>query len=177
MPEVNATLAANRDAIDDLIAASERSSGAWTSPPAPGKWSPSQIVEHVARSLEEAANVVSGAPSKFPMIPAFLRPLVRAFLFNRVLRKGAFPKARTNKALNPEAGSATPAEARGRLESSLAKFDRECRASAARGGLVESTSFGTVSVEHYARFIELHTRHHCKQMPGAARAGQHQHVS
>src|SRR5205823_7045620 len=111
MTEVNDVLLANRAAVNELIAAAERCGPAWAVPRAPGKWSPSQIVEHVARSLDESANVVSGAPSKFPNLPFFMRPVARGFLFNRVLRNGAFPKARTNKALNPASGAATPAEA------------------------------------------------------------------
>ena len=167
MADVNSTLAAHRDAISDLIAAAERSGGAWTAPRAPGKWSPSQVVEHVARSLDESANVVAGAPSKFPNLPFFLRPVARSLLLNRVLKRGAFPKARTNKALNPASGPATPADARVRLEGALARFDRECRACAQAGGIVASATFGKVPVAEYARFIELHTRHHCRQMPGA----------
>jgi hypothetical protein len=57
--------------------------------------------------------------------------------------------------------------ARVRLEGALARFDQECRRRAASGQHVVSTGFGTVSVEDYARFTEMHTRHHCKQMPGA----------
>ena len=34
-----------------------------------------------------------------------------------------------------------------------------------------SGAFGTVSLADYARFIEIHTRHHCKQMPAALFAG------
>jgi hypothetical protein len=168
MVDLQAILGANRDAVANLIAAAERSGGAWTVPRAPGKWSPSQIVEHVARSLDESANVVSGAPSTFPKLPFLLRPVARRFLFNRVLRNGAFPKAKTNKAMDPASGPATPAEARLRLEGALARFARECRARADVGGIVASTTFGTVSVSDYARFIELHTRHHCKQMPAGA---------
>ncbi len=104
MADVNATLAAHREAIGSLIAAAERS-------------------------------------------------------------EGAFPKARTNAALNPVSGSATPSEARVRLENALARFDRECRTCEATGRSVTSATFGVVSVADYARFLELHTRHHCKQMP------------
>lgn len=168
MADVNAVLGANRDAVAQLIAAAEKCGAAWPVPRAPGKWSPSQLVEHVARSMDESANVVSGAPAKFPTLPFFLRPVVRVLLFNRVLSKKAFPKARTNSALDPTIGPATPADARIRLESALAGFDRACRACADGGGAVASATFGTVSVEDYARFIELHTRHHCKQMPGAS---------
>lgn len=164
MADIHAPLAANREAIADLIAASERSGAAWTVPRAAGKWSPSQIVEHVARSLDESANVVSGAPSAFPNLPFFMRPVARGFLFNRVLRNRAFPKAKTNKAMDPATGPASPADARARLEGALARFDRGCRACAEAGGMVASRTFGTVPVEDYARFIEIHTRHHCRQM-------------
>jgi hypothetical protein len=68
MADVNDALAANRAAVIDLVAAAERSAATWTTPRAPGKWSPSQVVEHVAGGLEEAANALSGAPS-IPMPP------------------------------------------------------------------------------------------------------------
>ena len=164
MADLNSVLAANRAAVNDLIAAAERSAASWTTPRAPGKWSPSQVVEHVARALEESANVVAGTPSKFPTLPRILRPVVRGLFFNRVLKKGAFPKAKTNRALDPASGPATPVEARGRLEGALARFDEASRAMAAAGQLVASTIFGTVSVQDYARFQELHTRHHGRQM-------------
>jgi hypothetical protein len=93
MADLNDVLADNRGAVLDLAAAAERSAATWTTPRAPGKWSPSQVVEHVAGGLEEAANTVSGAPSpSIPMPPAFLRPLLRLLFFNRILKKGVFPK-------------------------------------------------------------------------------------
>ena len=167
MADVNSALAANRDAIRELIDAAEKAGGTWTVPRAPGKWSPAQVVEHVALALEESANVVAGAPSKFPTLPRFVRPLVRGLFFNRVLQKKAFPKAKTNKAFSPASGPATPAAARARLEAALANFDQACRAQSARGTKVDSSIFGAVSVEDYATFQEIHTRHHRKQMPGA----------
>ena len=51
MADINTALAANRDAVDEMIRAGEQSGAAWIAPRAPGKWSPSQIVEHVARGL------------------------------------------------------------------------------------------------------------------------------
>ena len=69
MADVNDVLAAHDAAVLDFVAAAERSAATWTTPRAPGKWSPSQVVEHVLRGLEEAANAVSGAPSSIPMPP------------------------------------------------------------------------------------------------------------
>lgn len=166
MADVNDVLAANRAAVLDLAAAAERSAATWTTPRASGKWSPSQVVEHVARGLDEGANIVSGAPS-VPGPPAFLRPLAKLF-FHRILKKGVFPNGfKSLKALDPASGPATPAEARARLEGAFARFDQECRRRAASGDTVRTSAFGTVSLEDLVRFNALHTRHHCKQMPGA----------
>ena len=167
MADVNDVLVAHDAAVLELVAAAERSAATFTTPRAPGKWSPSQVVEHVAGGLEEGANVVSGAPS-IPMPSVFLRPLLRLY-FNRILKKGVFPNGfKAHKAMNPASAPATPAEARVRLEGALARFDQECRRRVASGQHVVSTGFGTVSVEDFVRFSALHTRHHCKQMPSAA---------
>jgi hypothetical protein len=121
-------------------------------------------VEHVARSLEESANMAAGRASKFPNLPAILHPVLRGLLFNRVLRRAVFPKAKTNKAMNPARGPATPAEGRARLEAAHQKFEEACRQLVSRGERMRTTIFGVVSVVDYVRFMELHTRHHGKQM-------------
>ena len=164
MADINTVLDASKNAIEQLIIAGERTGTAWTSPRAPGKWSPSQIVEHVARSLEESANMAAGRQSKFPKLPALVHPIVRRLLFKRVLRKAAFPKAKTNKAMNPASGPATPEEGRARLETAHQKFDEACRQVALHGERMRTTIFGAVHVAEYVRFMELHTRHHGKQM-------------
>ncbi len=164
MPNINTALEASKDAMEQLILAGERAGTTWTSPRAPGKWSPSQIVEHVARSLEESANMAAGRPSKFPRLPGVVHPIVRGLLFKRVLRKAAFPKAKTNKAVDPPSGPATPAEGRVRLETAHRKFDEASRQTVSHGERMRTPIFGAVPVEDYVRFMELHTRHHGKQM-------------
>jgi hypothetical protein len=168
MPNLDAVLDANRAAVDELVRAAEAAHSNWSTPRAPGKWSPQQIVEHVALSLEEAGHVVTGQPTKLPTLPVFLRPLARV-VFNRTLKTARFPKSRTSRKMDPAlsalAGPPTPAEARTRLEAGLARFESACRAKAAAGGPVESGGFGRVSLEDYARFTELHTRHHTQQIP------------
>jgi hypothetical protein len=168
MSDLDASLTANRSAVDELITVTERAQPNWNTPRAPGKWSPAQVAEHVARSLEEGANVMAGKPSKLPTLPSFIRPIA-GWMLRRTVRSGKFPKAKTNRAMNPERTSptipASPAEAKARLQSALATFERECRTRVASGRPVESPAFGTVAVEDYARFTELHTRHHTKQIP------------
>jgi hypothetical protein len=177
MAQIDSALAAHRAAVAELLDAGERTGAAWTSPRAPGKWSPAQIVEHIARSIEESVKMIAGEPSMFPSLPWFVRPLVRALAFDRTLRRNVFPSGRTGKAFNPESGSSTAAEARVRLDALLDRFDAACRARAAAGGSVVSGMFGKVSVGDYARFMALHAAHHLNQMPaipghdGAARRG------
>ena len=168
MADVTTALEANREALEGLIAAAAAAEANWTTPRAPGKWSPQQVVEHVAIALEEGANVLSGAPSKFPSIPGLVRPIMRGLFFNPTVRKGKFPTgARAGKAMSPESGPATAADARPRLEQALARFDDACRARASSDGMVVNPVFGRVSIEDYARFSELHTRHHTLQIPPA----------
>jgi hypothetical protein len=164
MSDVTSALSAHRAAVNDLMVAAEQSGGRWATPRAPGKWSPSQIVEHVARALEESAQMVAGQPSKFPTLPAFVRPVVRGVFFNRVVRKGTFPRAKTSKAFNPASGPATVADGRQRLEGALAAFEAACRDRAASGLPASSGIFGRVSVADYVKFQEAHARHHRKQV-------------
>jgi hypothetical protein len=163
---MDSVLEANLAAVSDLVAAAKAREDVWTTPRAPGKWSPAQLAEHVARSLEESANEVRGVRSKFPNLPFFLRPVARTLLFNRVLRKGTFPRARTSRPFNPIAGPATLADAERRLDQAVGAFIQACRECAASDQKVASTVFGVVAIDDYARFQECHTRHHTKQLGG-----------
>jgi len=166
MPDLTTVLDANQKAIDEFADTAERATPVWQTPCAPGKWSPSQITEHVARTMEEGAHLVAGATSVFPTVPSMVRPLVRGMFFNRVLRKDAFPKAKTLKALNPPSGP-SPSDIRERLEGAMASFEDACRMRAASGEPVDHPVFGRISVEDYAKFMELHTIHHCRQLPSS----------
>jgi peptidoglycan/xylan/chitin deacetylase (PgdA/CDA1 family) len=162
MADINAALGASKEAIDQMIVAGERTGPAWTTARAPGKWSPSQIVEHVARSHEEAANIAAGRPSRFTMPPAVIQPFLR-LIIKWVLWRAAFPKAKAAKSMDPASGPATPAEGRVRLETAYRQFDEACRQAASHGERMR-TAFGAVPVEDVVRYMELHTRHHGKQM-------------
>ena len=141
MADVNHVLAANRAAVIDLVAAAERSAATWTTPRAPGEWSPSQVVEHVAGGLEEAANVVSGAPSD-PDAPRFPAPAGQTVLQPDIEEGRISEGVEGRQGVYPTSGPATPAQARVRLEGALARFDQECRRRVASGRHLVSTVFG-----------------------------------
>jgi len=50
------------------------------------------------------------------------------------------------------------------VEQALARFDKACRGRESSGKEVPSTIFGDVSVADFARFQELHVRHHQPQL-------------
>lgn len=168
MIELSVALNGVDDAVAQLLATADAVGAAWKIPRAPGKWSPSQVVEHVARIMEESAKVVTGAPSAFPRINPLLRPIVRLLVFRRILRRNDFLKMKAIDAMKPALGPTTPKDARVRLEAVLTQFDQACRARAASGKKVASPIFGEVAVADFARFQELHVRHHHMQLPGAA---------
>ena len=166
--DIENVLAANRSALDEMVETAEKARVNWTTPRASGKWSASQVTEHVALSMEEAAKMISEQPTKLPTLPAIARPLARAFLFNRVLKKRAFPNVKTSDPLDPPSGPASPEEARDRLHVAFAGFADACRDRAAAGKDIASGAFGNVSVVDYATFMEVHTRHHTAQIPVSA---------
>lgn len=160
---IDIVLAASREAVQRLLATADATGPAWATSPAPGKWSPSQIVEHVARSFDTSVQMADGQPSAFPRVPAILHPVARIF-FRLILKKGAVPKGKTTKTLNPAAGPATPAAGRARLETAHARYETACRLLAARQAPMRTPTFGSVPVEDFVRFMELHTHHHHRQI-------------
>mgnify|MGYP003388839714 CR=1 FL=1 len=162
MSALNDRLDANRKTTDAFLAAMDGIGDGWLTPRAPGKWTPSQLVEHVARSIEEAGHVVTGAPTRLPTAPGPFRPLLRIF-FNRVIRKGAFPKAKTNKQMNPDGGPEDLESAQARVLAALAEFENTCTSWGSE--YITSSAFGRVRLADYVRFVELHTLNHLSQMP------------
>ncbi len=165
MSQLRETLEANAEAVDALVAALRRCSPVWHEPLAPGKWSPAQLGEHVARTLDEAANVVLGRRTTLPSVPALFRPLAR-ILFRRALRKGSLPRSRTTPELDPQGGPETPEEAAGRLQTSLQRFRDSCLEARQEGDRIRHPAFGNVALSECARFVALHTLHHTRQLPG-----------
>jgi hypothetical protein len=163
MGDIDTALAFSRQTAEELLADAAATGDGWSVALAPGKWSPSQTVEHVARSLDASTALAKGEPCDLPRLPALVHPLLR-IVFRRLLRSGVFPKGRTTRPLNPASGPATPAQASERLQAAHERYEAACRARAARGPLLRTPMFGAVPLADYVRFMALHTRHHQRQM-------------
>src|SRR3954447_7125764 len=90
MSYLDAAIADNHQAVDEFTAAARAIDATrWTLPRAAGKWSPAQVVEHIALTYEYSRAVLNHtAPG--PSAPRLLRPLVRRFFVNPVLKRGSF---------------------------------------------------------------------------------------
>ena len=164
---IDKQILANREAVGHLLEVTQHARDNWTTPRAHNKWSPAQVVEHVARSFDEGAKLVAGEDNILPTMPSFARPLMRMFFFDRIIKKGKFPTVKTVDPLDPESGPDSPEAAADRINASLERFVASCQACANKGGDVNSGAFGKVSVEDYANFMALHTVHHTAQIPTA----------
>lgn len=165
MPEVSELtpdLAHAREAIDAFMDAADRSAPSWGTPVARGKWTPAQIVEHVARAFEEAAKDMHGERSRMMQVPAPLQFVTR-IMFRRVMRTDSLFRAKTNSAMNPADGPADPAAGRARMEGAWKDF-HEARLRVT--GPARSRVFGRVRIEDYVRFQAIHALHHMAQLPG-----------
>jgi hypothetical protein len=159
-------LAANRAAIARFIdVALAVSPDDWTRPRAPGKWSPAQVADHVATTMDQAVRFMEGRDEAVT-IPRVLRPLVRTIALRPVLRSGRFPRpSRTPRAFEPAAGGAPQHEARARLESALAAFEATVRRDARTADATfEHGVFGRLSYADYVRFNAIHAAHHERQL-------------
>ena len=76
-----------------------------------------------------------------------------------------WPKGKTTRAMNPEAGPPTAAEGRARLQAAHARYEAACRELASRGEPIRTPMFGAVPVAEFVRFMEQHMRHHWRQLP------------
>ena len=172
MPDLEASLSANRQAVASFLSkARSVASTPWAQPVAAGKWSPAQIADHVAVAYEVAFRALKGDKT-MGSAPRFLRPIVRAVGFTKILKKGAFPaKMKGPPVFAPSAAHQPYDASAARMEAALAKLESEARAMAHAGRhAFEHPYFGRVDVSDYVRFSELHTKHHEQQLPGSPRA-------
>ena len=167
-PTLDDSLRQNREAVSRLLAVIERMSPEqWARPVAPGKWSPGQIVEHLALSYDVSRQVLQGT-SPIKPLPAIVRPLIR-FVVRRAVKTGKFPRG--GKAREGFIPSERAPERTGvvqHLTASMEAFAAEYGSAATQGRTtLDHPAFGRISLVDYALFSALHTRHHTGQIPAA----------
>lgn len=163
MSDLQTELHTHHQAVEAfLTAAGGVPAAQWTQPRAAGKWSPGQVAEHLALTYEVNRGVLHGRATG-TAAPRVLRPLIRKFGLNPVLRRGRFiPGSKTLKIFRPGASPAAPAELLERLRAAAAAFERD--AAATQADTVDHPFFGRLPLIDFVRLQEIHTQHHRGQL-------------
>src|SRR5262245_29506344 len=173
MADLQSMIDDNRQAVDEFIVKARAVPEAkWTQPRAPKKWSPGQVTEHVAIVYEGARAVVDGTFAG-RSVPRFVRPLIRRFAVDPVLRTGRFRQGLKAPAFfQPTASTASVDDLSVRLRTASGGFEAAVRFAAREGRtFVDHPLFGRVDLADYTRLQAIHTRHHLQQLePGTGRS-------
>ncbi len=168
MTELETAIADNRAAVEAFAAAARAvDAGTWAAPLADGKWSPGQIVEHLALTFELNRRVLAGTAPALPFPISLLKPLIRRLVVDNTLKAGRFTRrGRAPAFLQPAAAPAAAADLVARLMSAVSGFESDLR-SRPRVETIAHPAFGNVRALDWVRLQAIHTRHHLAQLPAA----------
>lgn len=165
--------ASHQAAVAEFVAAAAAlSPEQWTMPVAPGKWSPSQIAEHVRLTYEVLANELEGHPGLRPRTSAWLRVWLRIRYLGGILRTGRFPQAaRAPREVRPGPGPFVKSVILEAVLDGAVRLETNLRSRWNDPGVaVTHHLFGRLSAAQAFRLVTVHTQHHRAQLPvGAGR--------
>lgn len=166
MSDFAAALTANRQSVAEFVTAARGvDAAAWGREPAPGKWSPAQVTEHVTLAYEKTRDILANPPTGG--VPWYLRPLVRYFYVRPILKTGKFPaNTKAPRQFRPSDAAAPADTLVSRLESAAGGLERDLEGIAGQGRrAIIHPIFGKIPLPDALRFQALHTAHHRRQLP------------
>ena len=142
-----------------------RPKGDWQRAPA-GKWTPAQIVEHLALGLEASAAKFAERRAKPPMArrPRTARELVGTFL---IFGLRWFPPGFQAPERTAPAPRVEHAAAEARFRAGLAaweQLERDLLPQRPRDLFVKHPALGDLTMGEWIRFHHIHARHHARQI-------------
>lgn len=168
--DLAAGLAAHRTSLAAYAAASKAVPDArWNQPPAPDKWSPGQVTEHLRMTYVVVGGELEGKPGLTPRTPWWIRPLLRFRFLRRILKDGAVPAgAKAPRELRPDAGPFDRDRTLDALTQAAAAFEATLtRRWNDPSAAVTHHVFGRLSAADMLRFATVHLDHHARQLPGS----------
>lgn len=171
MADLNTTIADNHAAVlEFIVTARSLSARQWTTPRAPGKWTPAQITEHLAITYEYGVTLAKGEAKGG--IPFFLKPLARRMIVDSTLKAGRFTrKGRTPRMFEPAKVSSDADIVLPRLEKAVDDFERAIVSGSPEARhTLNHPFFGKIATTDYLRLQAIHARHHHEQLAVSARA-------
>ncbi len=168
--DLEAGLAAHRTSLAAYAAAAGAvPESRWNQGPAPDKWSPGQVTEHLRMTYVVVGGELDGKTGLTPRTPWWIRPLLRFRFLRGILKDGAVPPgAKAPRELRPDAGPFDRDRTLSALTEGAAAFEailtRRWNDPAAA---VTHHVFGRLSAAEMLRFAAVHLDHHARQLPGA----------
>jgi hypothetical protein len=158
-------------AVRELMATCERIPvGRWHQSPAPGKWSPSDVVRHICRAYEVGRDAADGGPGMRLLVSPTRAWALRTLLLPVVLRTQRFPRGvrAPREVVPPDETSArsAPDESLARLERVAQEAVVALRRAAAGRPVTRlmHAYFGPLAPRTALMVLSAHTRHHARAL-------------
>lgn len=161
---------ANRRAVSAFAEAVRAIAPArWATPRGPGKWSPSQVTEHVVLTYEQSRRMLEGTfvgPAK----PWFRQLLARRLGLPPLFKRGAFGKGpiRGPDFIEPSDAPPSSAVLLDRLEQVARALEQRLADPSGKVVTVVHPIFGRLPLTDLLHFLWIHTDHHRPQLAATA---------
>jgi DinB family protein len=171
LADSRAVIASNSRAVKEFVDAARAVSPArWTTPRAPGKWSPGQVTEHVTLAYEQSQRMLHGTFTGAAK-PWFQQLLARRLGLPSLLKRGDFGKGpfQAPDFIQPGASPASFEALMARLGAATHDLEENlATASDSRRLTVDHPIFGRVPLADLLHFLSIHTDHHRPQLSTGA---------
>ena len=145
--------------------------GAWTTPRAPGAWTPAEITEHLVLIFGVTVAELEGGEGARVRTGPVMRRLLRWFLLPHILFHRSFPlRARAPREVRPGEPIAEPSSGADLMLAGAARFESAVLGTAEMAGAtVTHPFFGPISPWRALRFSSVHIDHHRRQVEASLR--------
>lgn len=167
-PRWQHAIAEHASAVADLAAAARRvDPAAWARPMRDGAWTPAQVVQHVALTLEAFAQDLAGVARIRPRVGAGWQRLFRWVVLPHILFHRSLPvRAVAPREARPDAEPGDVETVLARLDAGWQRMEAEAVRVADGGARVRVMHpyFGPIPALRALRFSAVHVEHHRRQI-------------
>ena len=161
-------LRVHSDAAARLVETAKRiRTDAWLAPYAEGKWSPAEVVEHLNATYDVLTRELEGGAGMKILTTFWQRLLLRLTIYQKILRKGAFPKgARAPREIRPANPNPDQTAAISTFQERSARFHSVAveKHQTAPRTMMSHAYFGRGSIAEGVLLAARHIQHHEQQL-------------
>lgn len=161
------TIEGHRDAVDRFVGSAMAVLEArWAEAAAPGKWSPAEIAEHLSLTYDGVLRELAGGPGVRVRVKGLKLLVLRLLVMPKFLGQGFVPPGvRAPSEVVPQKADRDRGASLARFQERAGEFERVIGGRLAdRAGRISHPFFGRLTMSQGLRFVEVHLRHHTKQL-------------